>query len=73
MEDGEATGLEQLAQLNPVDGDHEYVIPPEEVRFADEPEIIIALVPATAVGPLEFTTEVVKVCVQPFASVTVTE
>lgn len=55
---GEATGLAQFVQLNPVAGPHEYVPPPVPVRFVEVPEQITVPVEVTLAG-----TEVVTVTV----------
>ena len=47
---GEATGLEQFTQLNPVDGLHEYEIPPDPTRVVLSPEQIVTSFPAFALG-----------------------
>ena len=70
---GDAEGFEQFVQLNPADGDHEYVIPPVAESCVELPAVIIAEEEAVAVGPFETVINVVVVCEHPFASVIVTE
>lgn len=39
---GDAVTLAPVVALNPVDGDHEYVLPPVAVKVADAPGQIVA-------------------------------
>ena len=63
---GVAVGLEQLVQLKPPDGAHEYVPPPLEVSNTLSPRFIVVDVPATATGD-GLTVIVVVVELLPFA------
>jgi hypothetical protein len=69
---GEATGLAQVVQLNPVAGAHAYVPPPVAFSVVFDPVQMETSGPAFATG-VEFTVTVtVAVFVQPFALVPVT-
>jgi len=69
---GEATGFAMFVALNPVAGNHVYVVPPEADKFVLVPEQIAASAPAFAVGEGFTVTTTTSVEVhEPFATVTV--
>jgi len=47
---GLATGLFILVELNPLVGDHKYVVPPDAINVVDEPLHIVTSLPALATG-----------------------
>lgn len=50
MEEGEAFGVPEVAELNPITGDHTYVIPPMATSEAESPAQIDTSLPADTTG-----------------------
>ena len=64
-DDGLAVTLAPVVPDNPVDGDHEYVVPPVAVNVVDEPLQMATPEPALIVGIALTVTVTVAVLLQP--------